>query len=83
MNTQHKPGPWNVTGRNGFIYIEKVKTQEEHEANTRLIAAAPELLGLVKRMQQTIELMRMGHREEPAEKSVLAAADRILSQINE
>ena len=55
MNTQHHPGPWNVTGRNGFIYIEKVKTQEEHEANTRLIAAAPELLQMVYDLKKCIE----------------------------
>lgn len=65
MNTQHTPGPWHRTNGYAFIHnalggevakitssIDSDAQMEEHEANARLIAAAPELLDALKRMTE-------------------------------
>lgn len=61
MNTQHTPGPWVAVARtNAYIDIEAPEQQgysakkvastslTNHEANARLIAAAPELLKAIE-----------------------------------
>ena len=61
MNAKHTPGPWNaIAGKLGFFInrvnqqsiavtcIDSWQTEEEHEANARLIAAAPELLAALQ-----------------------------------
>lgn len=57
----HTPGPWKTEGWKGLIVNSKVGTivampgasnrapLEEHQANARLIAAAPELLAACER----------------------------------
>lgn len=50
--TKHTPGPWKVVGPEivGTLYIARIYNWDapnispQHEANARLIAAAPELL---------------------------------------
>ena len=58
MNTQHTPGPWNVTGlyvreRDGGLvasindlWHDQKTPKGEKNANARLMAAAPDLLAL-------------------------------------
>ena len=54
--SKHTPGPWKVLGRNvlakkpfGYVcWCDMTKQKEQHEANARLIAAAPELLTATK-----------------------------------
>ena len=59
METKHTPGPWEIKG--SYIMAGKVCTasphgpvgtyddvNEEHQANARLIAAAPDLLATLK-----------------------------------
>ena len=58
MNTQHTPGPWNVTGlyvreRDGGLvasindlWHDQKTPKGEKNANAQLIAAAPDLLAL-------------------------------------
>lgn len=56
MNTQHTPGPWHTAGDQGVQIrsekhqIAKVWTMRGNEwkANARLIAAAPDLLEVLK-----------------------------------
>ena len=64
MNTKHTPGPWHIGVRqpnsDKFIYGKDgtevancdrlTNFAHENEANARLIAAAPDLLELVRRM---------------------------------
>lgn len=58
MNAQHTPGPWIVDGQgiralvrgsNGVIVaVRHRQPSEEHEANARLIAAAPDMLQMLR-----------------------------------
>lgn len=58
MDTEHTPGPWQVshtTDCTGYpLYAihgfggEEKRDKELHDANARLIAAAPDLLGVLK-----------------------------------
>lgn len=65
-NAQHAPGPWFQTyprvicdasgvgiASSGLLSDEK-RSQAEQEANARLIAAAPELLAALKRVEEII-----------------------------
>lgn len=70
-NVKHTPGPWQIEGRYhgplGSIYLSTmhpmpifelqpiVGDRDEHLANARLIAAAPELLDALK---EIIEVLR-------------------------
>ena len=69
MSTKHTPGPWVARNNeeNCLVYSEKFggitlcqhngAHREEHEANARLIAAAPELLEMLdKCAKQLIEM---------------------------
>jgi hypothetical protein len=56
MTTQHTPGPWEQNGRyiesNGMTICEMFgENLDEREASARLIAAAPELLDALKRIE--------------------------------
>ncbi len=65
MTTKHTPGPWVANGRHVVTANSTIAHQiiiasasafdprSEHEANARLIAAAPDLLGA---LQEIIEL---------------------------
>lgn len=64
MNTKHTPGPWY--GKDGQIYPESTgntlalisyfdEENQQHKANQRLIAAAPELLQMVCDLKKCIE----------------------------
>lgn len=62
MNAKHTPGPWivNYDGLNidtkqdgGIEQVARVsRTNEEREANARLIAAAPDLLDALKEIEE-------------------------------
>ena len=64
MKTQHTHGPWQVKRGNGIYagnsYLSLVLTENQHdgdlpyEANARLMAAAPELLEMVKRLSASL-----------------------------
>lgn len=66
MRTQHTPGPWNFRRDTGYIHDHDgdgrivatatygFRSNEENEANSRLISAAPELLAALKRLFATI-----------------------------
>jgi len=69
MKTKHTPGNWyhSENGRDTYIYLEdggnhhkgmigKVsKQQNEYEANAKLIAAAPELLEILMKIDMSID----------------------------
>ena len=51
----HTPGPWEVTGKGNVVRVSEpqyvlamVAAWDEMQANARLIAAAPELLAVLK-----------------------------------
>jgi hypothetical protein len=56
MSAQHTPGPWTVGGPNGYLNQIQIEPAigavygagEELKANARLIAAAPELLQVLR-----------------------------------
>jgi hypothetical protein len=59
QETSHTPGPWEVFNSHSGIYILdsaeqaaicKIEWCLEDEANARLIASAPELLSVLKRL---------------------------------
>jgi hypothetical protein len=65
---QHTPGPWHIGMRPGpIVYGPKGEQvadmipcmlfREEHIANTRLIAAAPELLAALRDVVEAIDAM--------------------------
>jgi hypothetical protein len=75
MKTKHTPGPWKVGGGRYLPITAKVKgksaqigraesfgqiSDEECEANGRLIAAAPELLHQLKDLVRCIREFQLG-----------------------
>jgi len=73
MKTQHTPGPWTVAlgswivsdksqiarafEANPAMGFPGNVTEQEKDANARLIAAAPELLALVDEMQAALDVL--------------------------
>lgn len=64
--TKHTPGPWKadktwglITALGGMVEVAACHagrgSLQETDANARLIAAAPELLGIVKRIAEVSE----------------------------
>lgn len=56
MNTQHTPGPWTISGMSTIntlggnkTYIASIAKNDRH-ANARLIAAAPDLLATLEKV---------------------------------
>lgn len=56
MSTKHTPGPWTVTAMTGFCHhvSPQANSPEAHLANTRLIAAAPEMLATMRWLIEAI-----------------------------
>jgi hypothetical protein len=57
---KHTPAPWNYDGRivtasDGDILFNVGRTNEEYQANAKLIAAAPELLEALVAMVEVFE----------------------------
>lgn len=59
VEARHTPGPWAIDSRNGSCYVVapdaattvaevKLPTDEQGDADARLIAAAPDLLAALK-----------------------------------
>ena len=63
MSTQHTPGPWKVSETGSDVEQDSeaafgicaLYADEASSANARLIAAAPELLDLLKRMKRHLD----------------------------
>lgn len=83
MSTKHTPGPWSIH-RERIIFAEDGyaiadvttyhgKRQEQTQANARLIAAAPELLGELKRAVAMIEEARSRGSKQIVPASMRAA----------
>lgn len=55
--SKHTPGPWNVQAQTGYSHrvLPKAESPEEHLANARLIAAAPQMLECLKYCQKWFE----------------------------
>ena len=79
MTTQHTPGPWHVfrdqindeVGLTVARWVQYVDEYKEHaEANARLIAAAPDMLAALVRVEAS--LTELGAKGEPL-KSIRAA----------
>jgi len=62
MSTEHTPGPWNVSEPSGnYIYAPAISgsiaalTYSAKPADARLIAAAPDLLAALHKVQDWLE----------------------------
>lgn len=60
---EHTPGPWHVDGvaicdKDGRhiarVYMPEGMTIEEHEANAKLIAAAPQIFKMMQNLAQSM-----------------------------
>lgn len=86
---QHTPGPWEAVGslvrtrltageREGLLVADCYRgsywTPETREANTRLIAAAPDLLAALRDCVRSMEQVGVWH--EPAISAARAALER-------
>jgi hypothetical protein len=87
------PGPWEVLTYRGGARIA-VKTDDaltdicdlspyakDHDANARLIAAAPELAKAVENLLLIIDGLRAHVRPDDREESMMASARAILARI--
>lgn len=73
--SKHTPGPWKVIPITKAIFNVESGGQclatvdgfgrEDSEANARLIAAAPELLGLVKHVPEMLKAWRKDIEQQP------------------
>jgi hypothetical protein len=66
MTTKHTPAPWSVDGfdvLNGYFHIAKVTvhSHETSKANTKLIAAAPDLLEALTDVLDAFERYSAGY----------------------
>jgi hypothetical protein len=73
MTTQHTPGPWSIDPYLGvvacgrIIALTGVDAGFHRDANARLIAAAPDLLEVLKKSREGIESMTTWeHADDPA-----------------
>lgn len=86
---KHTPGPWTMVGREIFgqafdqsarLICDKVKggSPESADANARLIAAAPDLLAVVRRFVQLYDGVRdsLG----PSVSNMLAHAEAVIAK---
>jgi hypothetical protein len=83
MNTKHTPGPWreNSQGDSEYIFSElygAIATiphggihRDEHKANAKLIAAAPDLF---KACLESLSALKSGYIEERAKATELIYA---------
>lgn len=65
MTTTHTPGPWTlgekrdscrrVNDPEGFGIVSVIATDEQSEANAALIAAAPELLAALRKLEALVD----------------------------
>ena len=66
METKHTPGPWYAHHSKGWLVVEsdnenlcvkveKGSTAQKHMADAKLIAAAPELLAVVKELEESAD----------------------------
>ena len=87
MTRAHTPGPWLVEGNWVFTRAEvdicnlssRVAIgHEEREANARLIAAAPDLLDIVKKIRASAGAL---HNEPQTVRESLERADAIIAKI--
>lgn len=60
LKTVHTPGPWDLISATGYAgnYEITAAVDREHEANGRLIAAAPDLLAALR---EAVELIHAWH----------------------
>jgi hypothetical protein len=86
MKTTHTPGPWEVKRNDGIFHPLKnmwiatahvQNTQQEQDANTHLIAAAPELLEALQLCAEVLHpgavgLISAKHGSEAGERAVNA-----------
>jgi hypothetical protein len=85
---KHTPGTWHfepdgmgdftIASRNGPLAIAavvngQVRRPEEHDANARLITAAPDMLGALKSVRARFQHLRLGPDEEMVLNRVSAA----------
>ena len=96
MKTKHTPGPWEaiiydgafdqplITSGHGTIGRLHGMEDRQHEANAKLIAAAPELLGsLVKILDNFKSCIAGGNGELETDKEDIAKAEAAIKKATE
>ena len=89
MKTEHTPGPWHVGSHHeSEVFAEdcgrvancsdapSYRSEEEMRANSRLIAAAPEIFDFLKMLIDGVE----GNVESPPEEELLKTAKLLVSK---
>ena len=88
--SKHTKGPWDyisdtrdvIVSRAGFndvLIAQLYKIGQDHEANARLIAAAPEMLELLKKCQS----MLIGQEFKTRDSRVVDSIDELLIKLGE
>lgn len=72
MSGRHTPGPWHVVGcsldaEHRVSYLIRANGMDASKANARLIAAAPELLAMLRGVTDDLDrcLSARGFRDDP------------------
>lgn len=93
--TEHTPGPWAVSSHHGRLTVAthdgsmiiadcRVASDDEFQANARLIAAAPEMLAALRYAVDVIEEAAGGRESQLSsdEQAALAQARAAIAKAN-
>jgi hypothetical protein len=92
MKTKHTPGPWDVhetsvgleihpiSDINGLIVIADVQGTQQNRANANLIAQAPAMAELLKRMAE--QILKLGLHHGDGLMMAVNEAKHILAEID-
>ena len=94
MKNKHTPGPWKyggnlktggiaITGKSGLICETLADISDDHKANAKLIAAAPDLLAALELIRADINDPLMDWDQKTVVKRYVDYIDRVLNKLGE